>query len=457
MPPAKKTNLKGTNPLAMLKAVQKKKTNIRKKKEVKAAEEAAKIEQEKGCKEVKDADRGTTAVNKTSTIDTPIYCKDGINKDYTTRVRCGVPLVDVIQARTEEKQECDNNFLMSLLRTRLDHIEDHVVHVYNYYPPAENSAVHMNMPAHLRKPCISLMGKYDFTYGAIYNCEQVISSSACISTLNPIERLDGKDYISHAFCLVYQLFLLRTSSRTCQKLLKRHAHKPYAVAILMMYMRYIMSPLDFIRSVSRQLITNDEDSQVVVGEGKSVTLSRFTEMLLAPDTTDEFFEVFPPFSEEEAKVVKTYSAKVKQTFKIPTEQEQAEKKKKLMEEKRTARLERKQMVTKLRHTTLVPGFTDASTLMNWADYRAAVEGHTAEAVSADLVKRKLLLEREKFEQAQQAAEARRRQEVEETAAALKKKKASSKKKQPAPTDEDNKQKRSKVEKPKLQQVQDSYL
>ena len=274
--------------------------------------------------------REVNAIGPQTPVVAPAYCapREGRAGLAVARLRPGVPVNDNVKGSLEDNSEaCDDKFLASLVQGRLDNTKDSVTHVCSFGDSSEGAHQRMNMDKDLTVACVSMMQNFDFTYASLCSVGDVDKSAASLPCLYAIEPFDGKSVVSHAFCLVYKLFMLRLTKTKMKWLLTHgwyafqfsglhpsvapflhcqlpfisihlpHPHSPQAKVLALIYMRYTMAPADFLSKCGLALV---DETEVVLQESHEpneadevMTVGTVVETLLRERDFLEVCFVFP--------------------------------------------------------------------------------------------------------------------------------------------------------------------
>eukprot|EP01064_Diplonema_japonicum_P016337 TRINITY_DN24343_c0_g1_i1.p1 TRINITY_DN24343_c0_g1~~TRINITY_DN24343_c0_g1_i1.p1 ORF type:complete len:489 (+),score=138.24 TRINITY_DN24343_c0_g1_i1:58-1524(+) len=418
-------------------------------------------------------DRETREIDAATPIITPTYCKAGGQKPQS-RIRMGVSHSQQITSVLEGLEDPEG-FLSNLIAKRLEYVSSTILRI-SIYPDCQPDRC--NMPDSIVRACIGMMEKFDFTYGPITKVKDIVESAAGMGCLNSIDTMGGEDVISHAFCLVYLMFLLRVSRTKIAEMLKNENVQVRALAAL--FSRYVTPPTRLVTDLSRALTCSlpvcisDDD-----GEERTMPLSEFTERLLKPRANPDFLDTtFPPFSPEEELYVNSMIARYREEFKQRTERNKdkpKEEKPQLTDverkiakkaAKKKAEREAKEEMRNFKRkyqsrSTLLHGFADAGTQMSWVAFRANMNNETSEALAAEQERQRLRVQKELYEKALKDAEeeAKKPKEISEMEITQKPskravKRAATEARQKA---ESEKQAKKAKKTTKLQQVSDAYL
>eukprot|EP01063_Lacrimia_lanifica_P009812 TRINITY_DN16678_c0_g1_i1.p1 TRINITY_DN16678_c0_g1~~TRINITY_DN16678_c0_g1_i1.p1 ORF type:complete len:496 (+),score=213.95 TRINITY_DN16678_c0_g1_i1:142-1629(+) len=358
--------------------------------------------------------RAVTEVGASTAIITPEYCRPREDAKATTRVRSGVPMVRAVADKLErEPDSCNDAFLQELVARRMASTAGHVVKVAAF-PGRE--AFRMNMDESLATACKEMMERSDFTYGAMTCAKDVADSALHLPCLTSVETLEEGDFVSHAFCLVYQLFLSRTMRSKLQTLLRHDNLTVRAIALI--YMRYVTPPAQLLRELQLTHVLN-EDGPVVIKEekGKDVTmpLSEFAQRLLLTTANNDFLDaMFPVYTAEEQAYLKRCLPLIKEhracqleylkDHPLPPKEERDAARKKRQQEAAAEYAEDKRRYSAF--STMLHGFSDVGTQIGYVTYQAcAATGQSVDALKAQQEEQRLYAEMENYARAQEAARA----------------------------------------------------
>eukprot|EP01061_Rhynchopus_euleeides_P040829 TRINITY_DN7044_c0_g1_i1.p1 TRINITY_DN7044_c0_g1~~TRINITY_DN7044_c0_g1_i1.p1 ORF type:complete len:493 (+),score=149.24 TRINITY_DN7044_c0_g1_i1:532-2010(+) len=355
----------------------------------------------------------------------PTFCKPRTGRDQkaVARLRPGVTVNDRLKEPLEiSPEKCDDTLLAQLIQTRLDNSRDSNAHICVFEGSDASAFQRMNMDGDLTAACIGMMERFDFTYGSLCSVKDIDRSAASLTCLCAIEPYDGINVVSHAFCLVYCLFMLRMSANKVRALLHRGCTQSRALALI--YMRYTLSASDFLDRCGRALV---DDTELLLREGHDVSekdetmqIQHFTERLLCD--TDFLEAAFPAYTQEEQSYIAQALPvlKVKRAAKA-AEQDAArkaheaipleERQKAAQEKKAAAEEERTELIKRTKMSALLPGFSDIGTQINWLTYNTYVQNANAAALAEDMRKRDEALAQEReLEEARKAKSAEQKPE-----------------------------------------------
>ena len=245
-PPPGVKKVKATNPLAVIKAAKKKAA------EKQLADKKAAEEQLKRAEAVKTGallpghdeaepeapalpaatsfealstpkERACEYVNHESRVIAPQYCRP--REDNTTavqRLRTGVPVPEYVKGKMEvDPENCTDDFLQEVVARRFKWTRQNCTRVYDFSDGGGAGPQQMNMEDELVTACKGMMERFDFTYGGIQSFKHLADGVENLHGLQAIEDCDESEdaVVSHAFCLVYHLFLLRLTQRGLSDLL----------------------------------------------------------------------------------------------------------------------------------------------------------------------------------------------------------------------------------------------
>eukprot|EP01059_Diplonema_ambulator_P008394 TRINITY_DN18003_c0_g1_i1.p1 TRINITY_DN18003_c0_g1~~TRINITY_DN18003_c0_g1_i1.p1 ORF type:complete len:506 (+),score=223.66 TRINITY_DN18003_c0_g1_i1:40-1518(+) len=424
-------------------------------------------------------EREVVVIDCNTPIITPAICKPRPDMKAQARIRMGVPVHEWVSSHMAEAEQDPNTFLQLKVTDRHNYVSHNTISIAKY-PTLKPDRC--NMAEDIVIAIIGMMERFDFTYAPLTKARDIIDSATSLTCLNAIDIMEGEDVVSHAFCLVYQMFLIRLSRSKALEMLKNSNHQVRALAAI--YLRYTTPPARLVQDL--KWVINCPQSVCISDEETELTmpLSEFIERLLKPNANPDFLDtVFPPFSPEEVlyvnSMVTRYREEARQRAErnkdVPHEEKpkmtDLERKIHRKAKKRQAEKEAKEAARefKVKHgkfATLLHGFGDAGTQMSWVAYRAYMNNETAEATEAELQKKRLEIQKELFEREMKQAEeeSKRPKEISEIeiTQGVKDKAPLSKRaaKRAAKEEREQVQARKKAktkDKSKLQKVADSYL
>ncbi|KAJ9463165.1 hypothetical protein DIPPA_30786 [Diplonema papillatum] len=429
---------KATNPLALLKAAQKKRELEKKRKadaasappataaapaappaKAAAAAEPAAAPQPKAAvfarAEIKAPAELPTAVIRADTpIVTPQYCKQRPDMAVSARVRPGVPLTKPVREKLAEGElACDNDFLRDLVADRMVAIAGQELRVADLSASRGRSWAQLNMENDVASACVEMIERFDFTYGGVATAADLIEAAQGVHCLSAIETLAGNDVVSHAFCLVYTMFLLRFSRTKLIAMLK--SDNPYVRGLALIFLRYTATPTQFAKDVKQGAASSGPGSVCVADEADGAEEKSYKEFVdLLCEQEPEFLETaFPAWTREEAEYVSRVVSQERVIASMaaatgPPKKQYSKEEVREMRVKRRAegRAAADELRKKTKYATLLDGFRDAGTQMAWVSYRAAAQNQTSDSVAARYEAQRLQDEIAKFEALQKEAEER---------------------------------------------------
>eukprot|EP01062_Namystynia_karyoxenos_P071829 TRINITY_DN6758_c0_g1_i1.p2 TRINITY_DN6758_c0_g1~~TRINITY_DN6758_c0_g1_i1.p2 ORF type:complete len:634 (+),score=221.41 TRINITY_DN6758_c0_g1_i1:75-1904(+) len=124
-----------------------------------------------------------------------------------------------------------------LARRRADYVSQKAEHALGVHPYPGHEPLQMNMGADVARACLDVIECYDLTYACFTSVNDVIESAAELSSVGAV---GGDDRVSHCFCLVYLLFLLRVSKKQLRRM-QEHG-SCYVRAVAAIYLRFVAPP-----------------------------------------------------------------------------------------------------------------------------------------------------------------------------------------------------------------------
>eukprot|EP01065_Artemidia_motanka_P030832 TRINITY_DN3696_c0_g1_i1.p1 TRINITY_DN3696_c0_g1~~TRINITY_DN3696_c0_g1_i1.p1 ORF type:complete len:591 (+),score=207.66 TRINITY_DN3696_c0_g1_i1:120-1775(+) len=252
------------------------------------------------------------------------------------------------------------------------------VHPYRGCNPAG-----MNMDEEVVAACCGIMQVFDVTYASFRRVQDVIEAA---KKLQSVGAVDSEQNVSHAFCLVYTVFLLGTSKNQLKRMVVHE--NAYVRAIGLICCRYVFSPRVFCQFGS---VVQKDNSLICIDEGSAtspkeeVTMVEFVTRLHSAGP--EFLEAnFPEFTPLEQQYVLTslsaWQEKQRQWAARRAEEEAdpgtAEKKARREAESQRWAKSRRQLCS----GTMLYGFQNVGSMVGWATFQGGTDEQRAAAVES---------------------------------------------------------------------------